>query len=227
MDAALGLAVVADGMGGHPAGEVASGLAIEAFVEALTPRLPHLSERDSLAELGRAMAEAVVSAERRVRAAVLENPSRRGMGTTLTAVLLPGDDRALVAHVGDSRAYRLRAGGLEMLTRDHTWVWDQVAAGLLTPEDAWGHPRRNLLTRTVGGDEAPAEPDVSEAEIRPGDVLLVCSDGLTGMLRDGDVAELLRRALPQGMEAAASALVDEANRLGGHDNISVALLQVG
>jgi protein phosphatase len=227
VDARLGLAVVADGMGGHPSGDVASTVAIEAFVDALVPRLPGPRDGISGSALGAAMAEAVHAADGRVRREALADPSRRDMGTTLTTFALPpGATGALIAHVGDSRAYRLRAGRLEMLTRDHTWVWDEVVAGRLTPDDAWEHPLRNRLTQAIGVD-APVEPDVAEFGARAGDLFLLCSDGLTEMLRDPEVAEVLRRTLPQGMEAAAAALVDEANRLGGRDNITVVLLEVG
>jgi PPM family protein phosphatase len=272
VDVALGLAAVADGMGGHPSGDLASSVAIETLVEhlravsesglslqtgranasgvpsaptkgpAATPEptdrppatstsaidspgvtpTPAISER----ALGAAMAEAVRSADRAVRRAAREEAARREMGTTLTALLLPpGAEQAVIGHVGDSRVYRFRSGVLELLTRDHSWVWDQVVAGLLTPDQAWAHPRRNLLTHALGVD-VPAEPDVLEVDARPGDVFLLCSDGLSGMLRDSDIESVLRERLPEGLDPSASALVEEANRLGGKDNVTVALVEV-
>jgi protein phosphatase len=227
VDGVRGIAVVADGMGGHPAGNVASTLAAAAAVEELRALLSGVSpEEDSPDGLGDGMARAVREADERVRAAAEEDPSRRGMGTTLTAILVePRSGRAVVGHVGDSRAYRLRSGSLEVLTKDHTWVQEQVDAGRLTPEQARGHPYSSVLTQGVGL-ENPAEPDVSMHEAEIGDVYLVCSDGLVGMVRDEWIEKLLVETLDRGLAAAADALVDAANRGGGLDNVSVALLEV-
>jgi protein phosphatase len=227
VEVALGLVVVADGMGGHPAGDLASTVAIEALLEPLRRSLEPSMPTISGPALGAAMAEAVRSADRAVRRAAWEDAARAEMGTTLTALLLPpGAERAVIGHVGDSRAYRFRSGALELLTRDHSWVWDQVVEGRLTPEQAWAHPRRNLLTQALGVD-APVEPDALEVEAHPGDVFLLCSDGLSGMLRDSDIEALLVERLRDGLDAAAAALVEEANRLGGKDNVTVALVEVG
>ena len=227
MDAEKGIAVVADGMGGHPAGDVASALA----VEAASRRLQELLDSPSLGEaspdgLGDGMAGAVRAADQRVRDAAEEDPGRRGMGTTLTALLVErGSGRVVVGHVGDSRAYRLRAGALELLTRDHTWVQEQVDAGHLTPAQARGHPYSSVLTQGVGL-ETPAEPDVTVLEAAAGDLYLVCSDGLVGMVHDRDIERLLLETADSGLATQAEALVDAANRGGGIDNVTVALVRV-
>jgi protein phosphatase len=226
VDIALGLAAVADGMGGHPAGDLASAVAVQAVFDHLRPTLEPPAEAISGRPAGAAMAEAVRGADASVRRAAREDPARAEMGTTLTTLLLPAHDgHAVIGHVGDSRAYRFRSGALELLTRDHTWVWDQLLAGHLTARQARVHPRRSLLTQALGV-EASVEPDVLEVEARPGDVFLLCSDGLTEMLDDPVIEALLAGHLPEGLDEAASALVDAANGEGGRDNVTVALLEV-
>jgi protein phosphatase len=227
VDGALGIALVADGMGGHPAGDLASRIAAdEAFTRLRALLTTDGQGRMSSSRLGEGMAESVRAADQRVRAAGRENPALDGMGTTLTVLLVEASsERFLIAHVGDSRAYRFRAGSLEQLTRDHTWVWEQVEAGRITREQAWSHPHGNIITQAIGVD-APAEPDVLESLARPGDVFLLCSDGLSGMLRDAQIESVLAASLPGSLEDAAAALVAAANQEGGKDNITVALLRV-
>jgi protein phosphatase len=227
VDEPLGIAVVADGMGGHPAGDQASQIvADEVFARLQAFLTPDSDGRISSSDVGRRMAEAVRKADQLVRSAGQEDRSLEGMGTTLTALLIePRSEHYVIAHVGDSRAYRFRAGRLDLLTRDHTWVWEQVEAGRITKEQAWGHPHGNIITQAIGVD-APAEPDVLESLAIAGDVFLLCSDGLSGMLRDDRIESLLAAHLPDGLEAAATALVKAANDEGGRDNISVALVAV-
>ena len=203
---------VADGMGGAQAGEVASRTAAAVF-EAPgegegTPeqRLTHL----------------VLEANRRIFDEATRHESLRGMGTTLTAALVEGDGVTL-AHVGDSRAYRHRDGRLEQLTHDHSLVAELERGGQLTAEAAEHHPQRSIITRALG-PEPEVEVDAHTHRARDGDVFLLCSDGLTGMVADDEMAAILRSA--EGLEDAAEALVRAANQSGGKDNITVVLFRV-
>jgi len=218
-DDQLGLVVVADGMGGHPAGDVASASA----VEELARQLRHPASAEGL---GERMLEAVLRADAHVRAAAAADPARHGMGTTLTALIAQREtERIVIGHVGDSRAYLFEEGRLRRLTRDHSWIEDQIAAGKLTPEQAKGHRWGHVLTQAAGVGDA-IDPDVFELETSPGQVYLLCSDGLTNMLTDPAIEHTLEDRLPEGLEAAARALVDGANERGGIDNITVALLRI-
>ena len=214
-------------MGGHPAGDQASQIvADEVFAKLQSFLTPDSNGRISSSDVGRRMAEAVKQADQLVRSAGRHDRSLEGMGTTLTALLIePRSEHYVIAHVGDSRAYRFRAGRLELLTRDHTWVWEQVEAGRITKDQAWSHPHGNIITQAIGVD-APAEPDVLESLAMAGDVFLLCSDGLSGMLRDAQIEALMAAHLPNGLDAAAGALVNAANAEGGKDNITVALLAI-
>jgi protein phosphatase len=204
--------VVADGMGGAQAGEVASRLAIEAFEEGLpragTPeeRLSVVVQRANRAIYDRANAEARYD----------------GMGTTVTAAYLD-DDHVVIAHVGDSRAYRLRGGELTRLTEDHSLVAELLRGGKLTEEEAAEHPQRSIITRVLGV-EPIVEVDTFTYAVRPGDVILLCSDGLTSMISERQVAEIILAA--PNLERAAQRLIDEANAAGGRDNITVLLFRV-
>jgi len=202
------LVAVADGMGGHQAGEVASATAIAALLDGLARDLP--------------IGEAVWAANDAVVEQAAGDPALRGMGTTLTAGVL--DDSALViGHVGDSRAYLLRDGELRQVTTDHSVVAELVAAGEITEDEALVDPRRSMITRTIG-IEATVEVDVLELPLAPGDRLLLCSDGLTTMVRDGAIAEIL--ASEPDRERAADELVAAANLAGGTDNITVVVADV-
>jgi PPM family protein phosphatase len=215
----LGVLVVADGMGGHPAGDVASALAAEEALQTLCDP----GSRDGL---GERMLQAVQRADARVRRDAAADPTREGMGTTLTALIAPpGVGRVVIGHVGDSRAYLFAGGRLRQLTRDHTWVEDQVAGGRLTREQAHGHRWGHVLTRAIGSGD-PVTPDVLERNATAGEVYLLCSDGLTNMLTDLAIERTLADTLPHGLDAAAWALVDAANDRGGIDNITVGLLRV-
>ncbi len=207
------LFAVADGMGGAQAGEVASRLAAAAIRE--------FHEADEL-EPERRLAAIVQEANRRIFDRSSEDRNASGMGTTVTAALVEGD-RVTLGHVGDSRAYRFRAGALEQLTDDHSLVADLVRGGRLSPEEAGSHPQRSVITRALGTDPAV---DVDTLTVTPedGDVYLLCSDGLTSMISDEDIQEIVRGA--SGLEEAASKLVKAANRSGGEDNITVVLFRV-
>ena len=210
---------VADGIGGHQAGEVASAMAIEKLVQRLSQR------RKSTAGLaasrdGYPLAQEVQRVNVDMYGAAQE-PGLRGMGTTLTAAVLAGSTLHL-AHVGDSRAYRLRTGELRQLTRDHSWVAEQAAAGLLTPEEARGHPRRSMLTRALG-TEPTVELDEATIRVRGQDILLLCSDGLHSLATDEEIARVLAEQEPQ---AACEALVKQANARGGDDNITAVVLRI-
>jgi protein phosphatase len=207
------LFVIADGMGGGPSGEVASRLAVEAF----EPGLP-----DSGASAEKRLAETVRDANVRIHEYSLGDADREGMGTTLSAAYV--DEREIaIAHVGDSRIYRLRGDVFERLTEDHTLVEELVRGGKLTPEEAEDHPQGSIITRALG-NEPDVEVDAHTHPARAGDVYLICSDGLTGMVPEARVAEILRGA--PDLEAAGRALVDAANRAGGRDNITVVLFRL-
>jgi protein phosphatase len=199
--------VVADGMGGAQAGEVASKTAAEAFDRDLPEGAPEPFLRATIEE-----------ANRRIHELAREDPDRAGMGTTITAAILnPESEEVGIGHVGDSRAYRLRGGKLERLTRDHSLVEEMRRKGQLTDAQAEDHPQRSIITRALG-PEPEVEVDVQTVPSAPGDVFLICSDGLTTMVPDERIARLLGGA--GSMEAAVRGLVDEANRAGGRDNIT-------
>jgi protein phosphatase len=203
---------VADGMGGARAGEVASQIAAEAFDD---PRDPAQTPEQQLERVAR-------EANRRIYDLALRDQSRRGMGTTLTATLVDCD-AVSIGHVGDSRAYRLRDGELAQLTHDHSLVAELERSGQLTPEAAEHHPQRSIITRALG-PERDVEVDTHTHPARAGDVYVLCSDGLTGMISDAELASLLRAA--PSLESAAETLVRAANQSGGKDNITVVLFRL-
>jgi serine/threonine protein phosphatase PrpC len=217
VDTTRGLFCVADGMGGHAAGEVASRMAVEALAR-------EMARPDAGAPLDARLRAAVVAANRAILEAADRDPALAGMGTTLTALALAQDNRSFtIAHVGDSRAYLYRQGELSQLTADHTWVQQQVDAGLLTPQEARGHPLGSMLTRAVGISEDP-EVDIVRGDLEPGDLILLCSDGLTGMVDDDELAGILARDdLP--LDDLARELATAANRNGGVDNITAILIR--
>jgi len=200
------IVAVADGMGGHVAGEVASRLAITKAVEL----------EDATPE------ERVIEANGGIIDAILDRPSLAGMGTTMTLIELDPIGRATVAHVGDSRAYRLRDGEIEQLTRDHTFVAQQVSAGAMTSAEAARHPQRGVLIRALGLGR-DVDVDISRERLRVGDRLLLCSDGLNSMIEDNTIAELLGTG---SANEAAWALIEAANQAGGHDNVSIVLVEI-
>jgi PPM family protein phosphatase len=210
---------VADGLGGHQGGEVASAAAVEP--------LAALDGRE-FADPAEA-AEALTAAIREANSAILDraagDPGLWGMGTTVTAAALAGDRHLQLAHVGDSRAYLLRDGSLEQLTTDHTVVAELVRRGRLTPAQAAIHPERSILTRAVGLDPRIPVDTPEPVELRDGDQVLLSSDGLTEAVDDDQIAELL--SSQDNGNAACQALIDAANAAGGPDNITVVLLRVG
>jgi protein phosphatase len=224
-DPRIGVLIVADGMGGHPAGDVASRLAADEALASLRRRFGPSKERSPEAA-GDPMLEAVRSADRRIRQEASENPTLEGMGTTLTVFRLDARRRWWnVAHVGDSRAYLLRNGRLTRLTRDDTWVQGQVEAGRLSVAAARTHPWSAVLTKALGVD-APVTPSLVEGDAQPGDLILLCSDGLLEHLADEDIAQALRDHSDERLDSLARLFVDRANELGGTDNITVGLLRV-
>jgi len=229
VDGGAGLAVLADGMGGYNAGEVASGIAVEAIT---THMLPDLLSRRDLTKVDSAsgrthaallLQQQIAAANKGIYEAAQARPECAGMGTTIVACVFCGN-RASIGHVGDSRCYRLRGGMLEQLTRDHSLLQEQIDSGMLTPERAKYSLNKNLVTRALGIDES-APVDIVEYRIETGDIYLLCSDGLTDMVDAEAIASTLVR---NGADLAASAteLVDLANRGGGRDNISVVLVGI-
>ncbi len=225
----LGLYMVADGMGGHAAGEVAARMAVE-VVEAF---IRDTREADvnttwpfpydvALSLDGNRLKAAFRLANRRLAAAMEQNETLRGMATT-AAALLVARGKPVVAHVGDSRVYRWRRGRLRQLTEDHSWVGEQVRAGILSESDARRHPWRNVVTRALSGGDDP-DVDINVVDLEIGDRLLLCSDGLSGVVPLDKLEGII------GAEASlgdtCQALIDAANAAGGPDNITVAMLQV-
>ncbi len=222
-----GLALLADGMGGHNAGDVASRMSIEVLEEALAAPLDAAQAPAAEGDLsGHAalLRRAVEAANQRVFAAGEEDTARQGMGTTVVALLLYGE-RVVVAHVGDSRAYRLHGRELAAVTEDHSLVRQLLAEGVMAPEEARDSPYRHVITQAVGVRES-VEVEVNEFDACPGDVYLLCSDGLTDLVDDAAIADTLIAA--QGnWQRAAQHLVDLANQAGGRDNISVVIVGIG
>jgi serine/threonine protein phosphatase PrpC len=223
----INLFVLSDGMGGQSSGEVASRLASEAIIahccEAATnPSLPIIGKRDEgISDAANRLASAIRLANSAVRAAAQENAALSGMGATVVAVILT-NERASIAHVGDSRVYRLRNGELQQLTQDHSFVGEQVRQGLMTVQEASSSNLQNVLLRAVGTDEE-VEVEVNEELFAEGDILLLCSDGLTKELSDSQIANVL--AQTDDPQEAADQLVDMANEAGGGDNITVIVLR--
>jgi PPM family protein phosphatase len=218
----IGMAVLADGMGGHKAGEVASEMAVRSIAQSFADRgTPGHAFEDTAAES--LLVSAVERANDEIfRAAFLER-RYRGMGTTVVAALWHGA-RLTIAHVGDSRAYRSRDGKLALLTRDHTVVRDRFEQGLMTLDETRTAPDRNVLTRAVG-IEAAVEVDVRTHDVLPQDVYLLCSDGVHDMLSDRAIERILAE-VPAPSSAAAEALLRNSNAAGGFDNVSAIVARV-
>ncbi len=207
------LFVVADGMGGAQAGEVASKAAAESFAGELPAASPE-----------RLLEETIEGANRTIHELARKDPDLAGMGTTTTAAIVDLEaEEVAIGHVGDSRAYRLRGAKFEQLTRDHSLVEEMRRKGQLTDAQAEDHPQRSIITRALG-PEPEVQVDVQTVPAQDGDVFLICSDGLTTMLDDEAISRILLRAT--SLEAAARTLVDEANRAGGRDNITVVTFRV-
>jgi protein phosphatase len=216
-DERRGLFIVADGMGGHAAGEVASEMAVQIVLREL------LELRDLETNgVERRVIEALKTANRAIHERTLTEVDKQGMGTTVSVLLLAGR-RYLIGQVGDSRVYLLRDGALQQLTKDHSYVQEQVDAGFLTPEQARYHPYSNVITRCVGASP-DVEPDSYRGEAKLGDIFLVASDGLTGMVDDRRLQSLLiSRGTP---DRKVHQLISEANGRGGLDNITAIVVEV-
>lgn len=221
VDPDLSLCVLADGMGGYNAGEVASEMAVKIVRDEVVRQLPATGATDD-ASVRRAMLSAAVCANSAVFDASQKTPEYAGMGTTLV-VMLMGASRVWVGHIGDSRAYRLRAGRLQQLTKDHSLLQEQLDAGLITPEDAVHSTQRNLVTRALGV-EPEVELELHSHDWQGADVYLLCSDGLSDMLPDEEIEDIMNAR--NDLAATAHALVATANAAGGRDNISVVLARV-
>src|SRR3954465_5852937 len=218
VNADRGVFVVADGMGGHAAGEVASLMAVQAVIT----ELGDLKTIDEGGKAGNKLADSLRTANRNIHDRMLAEADKQGMGTT-ASVLVIDQKRYLIGQVGDSRVYLLRDGVLQQITKDHSYVQEQVDAGFLTPEQAKYHPYSNVITRCVGAS-SDVEPDVYKGDIKAGDVFLVASDGLTGMVDDRRIHTLLMsRAEP---ERKVHSLISEANGRGGLDNITAIVVHV-
>lgn len=211
----LGLYVVADGMGGHTAGQLASQLAAEGALRAAR------TLQGASASLAEKLRYAVTAANQEVFETARERPELTGMGTTLVA-LLAGDRRAALAHVGDSRAYLVRGDRIRQLTDDHSLVGELVRRREISEDAARAHPHRHVLTRALGVRPS-VEPDLAELTPEPGDVFVLCSDGLTGHVRDDEIAEAIAR--DADLQAAVDRLIALANERGGEDNITVLLVR--
>lgn len=228
LDVSEGLFIVADGMGGHAAGEVAAKITVETIGEFIAAtrqkeeatwpfRYDHQLQFNS-----NRLVIAIEKANERVMAAVAAQPWLKGMGTTVVAGLI-NEKTLSLAHVGDSRAYLFRDGELSRLTDDHSWVHEQVTAGILTEDEAKSHPLKNVVTRALGGGPS-VSPDLKELSFEPGDEFIFCSDGLTTMLSDEEIHELVgEEPEPQGL---CRKLVDTANERGGVDNITVVVVKL-
>ncbi len=197
---------VADGMGGHVAGEVASRTALES----------------AIALAGATPAERILAGNDAVVAATDQDPRLRGMGTTLTLAEVQPDGGVVLGHVGDSRAYLLHAGEMRLITTDHTVVADYVATGKISEAEAANHPQRSILTRAVGVTRDLSVDQIPE-RMQPGDRLMICSDGLTTMVSDEEISRSLSEGSP---EEAVWTLIEQANHAGGYDNITVAIVQL-
>jgi len=212
------LAIVADGMGGHQAGDVASQLAVDTFREALKELPVELAPEQAKTLLR----QAILEANQVVFELASHNDHYHNMGTTVVAALLTPEGFGVVAHIGDSRAYMLREGEIRQLTEDHTLVNELAKSGQISAEEAANHPRRNVLTRALGTD-AQVEVDVKGFAWKPGDALLLCSDGLYSMVRDEDLAETMQTE-GLGLESKADRLIELALEAGGDDNVTVLLI---
>jgi protein phosphatase len=220
VDDRRGIFLVADGMGGHAAGEIASALAAEVVGGALACGVDDELEPDLLAE---SMRRSLHAAHEAIIARTQQDPSTDGMGTTLTAVVVLSDGTYRMGHVGDSRMYLMRSGELSQVSHDHTWVQREVDEGRLTEQGARRHRLSHILTRALGADAAD-KPDIEAGRFVPGDLILLCSDGLTGMITDKMIANILKEDAP--LPDLVARLIAEANARGGRDNITAVLVKI-
>lgn len=221
LDESCALAVLADGMGGYAAGEVASGMACEFIKTELGRWLSEAASNASDTDVKRAMDICVDNANRAIFSAANSNPTYAGMGTTLVLGVFRSG-RLLMGHIGDSRGYRWRGGQFQQITKDHSLLQEQIDAGMLTPEQALFSANKNLVTRALGVEDL-ALLETHQHEVQSGDVYLMCSDGLSDMLRDQQMADII--AAHTSLPDMGEALVAAANEAGGRDNIAVVLVR--
>lgn len=222
----LGLVVLADGMGGHNAGEVASAMAVNTILDSVRAGWPYRSELDNAGQTrpeAELLRKSVEVAHAAIREKADSQPQYQGMGTTVVACLLH-DENAIIAHVGDSRLYRLRNDSLKQVTQDHSLVEDLIAKGFYSREEARQNVRRNILTRALGSGDT-VQVDVRSEPAQTGDIYLLCSDGLTEMVSDEEIRLTLLK-FSASLDKAAEQLITLANQHGGKDNVSVALVRV-
>jgi PPM family protein phosphatase len=221
VDEPSGLGILADGMGGYNAGEIASGMATTFIKSELGRWLSQAGRHANAREVRRAMEICVDNANRSIFNAANSNPQYSGMGTTLVLGVFQ-DERLMLGHIGDSRCYRLRGGELSQITKDHSLLQEQMDAGLITAEQAATSNNKNLVTRALGVEDAVLL-EVNEQRVDPGDIYLMCSDGLSDMVDDEVIGRILASESP--LEQKAVQLIDAANANGGRDNISVLIAQ--
>ncbi len=220
LDHAQGIVIVADGMGGRPGGEHASSLAAEVVQAHLS------SSEESVGETGGGMAKAISSANLKVWKASVADPERQGMGTTVTALKLDGDSaRWVIGQVGDSRGYLFRDGKLQRVTRDHTVVQDLLESGAISPSAAADHPLGHLINRAVGTEET-VQVDVFQGDALPGDIFLLCSDGLAGLMSDDELEDALQGLAITELDEKSAELVAIAHERGAPDNVTLGFLAV-
>ncbi len=227
-DASKGLVVLADGMGGYNAGEVASGMATTVITTELQQILKSQAPQEVDERTGKRLAEKllqdqIAKANTSIYQASQSQPQYAGMGTTLVAALFY-DNKLSVAHVGDSRMYRQRGSAFTQVTKDHSLLQEQIDSGLITPEQAKSAANKNLVTRALGIDPT-VEPEIHEYDAQPGDIYLLCSDGLCDMVNDEDISMALEQ-LGANLRLCVAQLIQMANDNGGRDNISVILARV-
>lgn len=220
-DALARLGILADGMGGYNAGEIASGMATTFIKSEMGRWLSQAGRHANAKEVRRAMEICVENANRSIFNAANSNPQYTGMGTTLVIGVFQ-DARVMLGHIGDSRCYRLREGEFTQVTKDHSLLQEQIDAGLITPEQAATSMNKNLVTRALGVEDTVLL-EVNEHRVEPGDVYLMCSDGLSDMVDDAGIADILRGQA--SLQQIAGQLIEAANAKGGRDNISVLLAQ--
>lgn len=219
---------VADGMGGHSSGEIASKIAVDTISEFF--RNSSVSEDstwpyaydDNISFEGNKLKTAVAVANEKIQEYAAQHPESRGMGTTVVAVLV-ADSRLILCHVGDSRCYLLRDGKMSLVTSDHSWVNEQVKLGFLTEEEAQKHPFRNVITKALG-TKGEATAEINETAGMEGDLLLLCTDGLNSMISDGEIEKIITS--DRSLDEKAKILIEAANNSGGEDNITLVLLKL-
>jgi PPM family protein phosphatase len=221
IDAPTRLAVLADGMGGYNAGEIASGMATTFIKSELGRWLSQAGRHANAREVRRAMEICVDNANRSIFNAANSNPQYSGMGTTLVLGVFQ-DERLMLGHIGDSRCYRLRGAEFAQITKDHSLLQEQMDAGLITPQQAATSSNKNLVTRALGVEDAVLL-EVNEHKVEPGDIYLMCSDGLSDMVDDEGIGRIL--GSDAALEQKVAQLIDAANANGGRDNISVLVAQ--